>query len=355
MWTNSQTPARRAARRCATRPMSATAAARPIVARSPCRDSGTARVRLALRWRARMFARRVRALLDRRRRDARARACRPARPRRGRRSRTPRGGRARSGRARRHAARAVERHAEAARRAARPRRPRPRAPSARRCARSPSVTPRRRSSVTARAGRHLDAERLSWRVGARDSSSGNAASKRGPASTRITRACARIDVAEVARERVARDLGERARELDAGRPAADDHEREPAARRSSGRARARPPRTRAGCGGGSRARPRCVLRPGATLRPLVVAEVRVRRAGGDDQVVVGELAVASSSTRSRWRGRSPCASASSTLRVAAAGAGSRGSARRCRAGRARRSRPDTAAAETGGGCGGRSA
>ena len=37
----------------------------------------------------------------------------------------------------------------------------------------------------------------------------------------------RVDVAEVARQRLPRDLGQRAGQLDAGRPAADDHERHP--------------------------------------------------------------------------------------------------------------------------------
>ena len=54
------------------------------------------------------------------------------------------------------------------------------------------------------------------------------------------------------------------------------------------------------------------LEPGREALPLVVAEVRVGRAGGDDQVVVGELAVGRAAPVVR-RGRTPVASASSTV------------------------------------------
>ena len=43
----------------------------------------------------------------------------------------------------------------------------------------------------------------------------------------MTLSVRRIDAPEVARQRVQRDLAERARQLDAGRPRADDDEREP--------------------------------------------------------------------------------------------------------------------------------
>ena len=54
----------------------------------------------------------------------------------------------------------------------------------------------------------------------------------------------RTDRPEVTLERVARDLAERAGELDAGRAAADDHERHPLVAAVPGRPRARRPRTR---------------------------------------------------------------------------------------------------------------
>ena len=54
----------------------------------------------------------------------------------------------------------------------------------------------------------------------------------------------RVDRAEVAPERVVGDLAERARQLDPGRAAADDHERHPLGPSVADRARARPPRTR---------------------------------------------------------------------------------------------------------------
>ena len=87
------------------------------------------------------------------------------------------------------------------------------------------------------------------------------------------------------------DLAERAGQLDAGRPAADDDEGQPR--------RAAPTGSRLALGGlvgEEHAAPDLErvldrLEPGRELRPLVVAEVRVGRAGRDDQVVVGELAV----------------------------------------------------------------
>ena len=77
----------------------------------------------------------------------------------------------------------------------------------------------------------------------------------------------------------------RAGQLDAGGAAADDHEGEPRALRR---------RIALALGGleGQRMRLRIssassmVLRPGRERRPLVVAEVGVRGAGGDDEVVV---------------------------------------------------------------------
>ena len=99
----------------------------------------------------------------------------------------------------------------------------------------------------------------------------------------------RVHRAEVARQRVARELGDLARHLDAGRPGAHDGERQPlrALHRVAlhlGRLeRAKDPaadlecaleRLHLGCEGG----------------PLRVAEVGVLRAGRHDQLVVGDLA-----------------------------------------------------------------
>ena len=74
--------------------------------------------------------------------------------------------------------------------------------------------------------------------------------------------------------RVARQLGDRAGHLDAGRAAADDHEgQQPRrARRVVARPR-RPARRRAACGGGCSRASSSVFRPGARRLPLVVAEV----------------------------------------------------------------------------------
>ena len=130
---------------------------------------------------------------------------------------------------------------------------------------SPTVTPVRVDGGHQRARPHLDAERA--RAGAsprRDSSSGYAAARAAPPSSRITRDLRRIDAAEVARaasgarsrrarRRARRRSGRRRRPRTSASRAALRHP-----------ARARPPRTRAGRGAGSRARPRCVLRPGAS-------------------------------------------------------------------------------------------
>ena len=64
--------------------------------------------------------------------------------------------------------------------------------------------------------------------------------------------------------RLARDLAERAGELDAGRAAADDHEGEPGASARSGSVSRSAASNARRSGGGSRARPRCVFRPGAS-------------------------------------------------------------------------------------------
>ena len=88
--------------------------------------------------------------------------------------------------------------------------------------------------------------------------------------------------------------------------------------------------------------------------PLVVAEVGVRGAGRQDQVVVGELAVGRGDLL-RARGRRPSTSAEQHVALRAAGAGCGGSARRCRRARAPPSPPGRAAAGRGGGSCGRRA
>ena len=70
--------------------------------------------------------------------------------------------------------------------------------------------------------------RSSARAAFRESDSGKLVSTRSAASTSSTRAVARVDRAEVAAQRVVRELGDLAGHLDAGRPGADDDEREPA-------------------------------------------------------------------------------------------------------------------------------
>ena len=150
-------------------------------------------------------------------------------------------------------------------------------------------------------------------------------------------------------QRVPRDLGERAGQFDAGRTAADDDERQqvPLARRVGlalgllERQQHPPPH-----------RQRIVerLEPGRVRRPLLVAEVRVRRARREDQIVVASALAASRRTRAL-----PPASIARALRRAARArsvccAESSGSATRCRPARAPRSPPGTAAAERRDGC-----
>jgi hypothetical protein len=96
----------------------------------------------------------------------------------------------------------------------------------------------------------------------------------------------RVHAPEFALERVARDLRERARELDAGRAAADDDEGEP------GRALRRVGLALGALESGEHARAdveRFVegLQARREGRPGVVAEIVVDRAAGDDEVVVG--------------------------------------------------------------------
>ena len=94
-----------------------------------------------------------------------------------------------------------------------------------------------------------------------------------------------VDVPEVLAQRPARDLGERAGEFDAGRTTADDHEcqQTPLCIRI-GLALRRFEREQHPPSDLERIVQR--LQSGRTRRPFGMAEVRVRGAGRDDQVVV---------------------------------------------------------------------
>ena len=234
---------------------------------------------------------RVGAHLDGRGRDAGHRACRPGRATRGRRSRTPRAGRARQVRL----DRARGPRGRAARRAC--------APSGEACdaggpddrARRETLAtdlqaPRRRSRSRATPVRTSHAERLELLAApCARGLPGRRARRRGPASISTTRAARGSMRRKSPDERVARDLGEGAGQLDAGRPAADDDEGQPL--RGAPRRRS----SRSAC---SKAREHPApdlervldrLEAGRVRLPLVVAEVGVRRAGRDDQEVVAEL------------------------------------------------------------------
>ena len=162
---------------------------------------------------------------------------------------------------------------------------------------------RRRTSVTDRASRPtivlpvrtVTPSRSSDRRAFSDSSGGKAARMRRPASiSRIARRAGSMR-AEVGAQRVAGDLGDRAGQLDAGRPAADDDEREPGARRRSGRLELGGLERAAGSRRRISGASSSDFRPGRERLPLVVTEVVVARAGGDDQGVVGRPAASSPS------------------------------------------------------------
>ena len=176
---------------------------------------------------------------------------------------------------------------------------------------------------------------------------------RGPASIRITRVELGIDVAEVARQREAAHLADRAGELDAGRAAADDHERQQLLAPLGIASRARRARTRSARGGGSRSPARASSGPGAKRSQSLVAEVGVLRAGRDDHVVVAELAeIADASRRPATSIATPRPGSRARRAAREQAADRRGDLGRARA---RPSPPGRAAAGTGGGCGGRSA
>ena len=130
--------------------------------------------------------------------------------------------------------------------------------------------------------------RSSWALALADSASGKDERIRGPASMRRDARRTRIEVAEVARERTPRDLGERARHLDARGTAAHDDER-----------RLRAPLLGRGLElcrlEGAQDAPSDVqrladrLEPGRVRGPLVVPEVGVGHPRRQDQVVVVDV------------------------------------------------------------------
>ena len=211
------------------------------------------------------------------------------------------------------------------------------------------------------AGAHLDAEPLERlaaprRAAARETSPSTC----GLPSSRTMRADSGRMRRKSCTQRLPRDLRQRAGELDAGRSAADDDERQQAPLRVGiGLALGRLERQQHPPPDLERIVER--LQPGRARRPLGMAEVGVRRAGGDDQVVVGDRACGAGSAGRRTDQRRAVRPDRSRARRRAAprrsadGAGSSGSATRCRPATATRSRPDTAAAETDGSCGDRAA
>ena len=100
----------------------------------------------------------------------------------------------------------------------------------------------------------------------------------------------RIDVMEIAPQRVVGDFAQRAGQFDAGRAAADDHEGKPGValrgvRLALGLFKSQQ-NAAADFGGVFDG-----LQPGRQRLPLVVAEIVMRGAGGDHQIVIGPLAI----------------------------------------------------------------
>ena len=98
----------------------------------------------------------------------------------------------------------------------------------------------------------------------------------------------RIDVAEVSRQREARDRRQHAGQLDACRTAADDHEGH-VGRALRGVGRALGALEREQPAPAKLDRVLDALEARRERFPLVVAEVRVPRAGGDDEIIIIEL------------------------------------------------------------------
>ena len=150
---------------------------------------------------------------------------------------------------------------------------------------SASVTPSSSIPTTVRPGEDRDAEPPQGALGLRGERGREARQHAVCGLHEEDARAARIDVAEVATQRVERQLADLARHLDAGRAAADDDEREPGVAISL-------VRRRLGCleggeeaaAGGECALDRLHL--DAVRPPVVVPEVGVGRAARDDEAVV---------------------------------------------------------------------
>ena len=333
---------RSARRRCAGRSSRA----------SPCRGSGTGRSGSPRTARADV-GRRVRRPSASRPARRPAPAARPARARRGRRSRTRSGcpGTVRSGSTRTRPARS----SGAPRSGASGEAWTPAAQSTVRAAIALGADPdaARVDGGHERAGPDLDAERLELELRLRRQLLGVRGQHARAALEQDDARRARVDAAEVARERVARDLGERAGHLDAGRP----------------------PPTTTNVSHWRRASARLLPLGGLEGQqhaPADLERVLERLEPGRDAPPTrrGRSTSASRPSRargSRTRARRPrggrasrpasiaTASPEQHLRVALAAEDAPDRVRRCRPARARRSRPGRAAAGTGGGSCGRRA
>ena len=290
---------------------------------SPCcrsRGSGTARAAAPRDRAQRCCVAGVRALLHRDLRDAGQRLAVLLRTRRCRRRRRSRDARARAsvGSACTRPARSSgtpsdlreRRRGDAGRPQDRLRRDRARSP----------IASRRRASTLGDDGRRSAPRRRAARATPRAASrsrSGNGASRCGPPSSRTMRADSGWMRRKSCAQRLARDLGERAGQLDAGRSAADDDERQQPALRRRDRSRARPLRTPAAPAAASRAHRRASsararappTRGGRSTR----APRRSRRSGS--RSAIGVAAVDRASTRRAPPASIARASASSTCDV----------------------------------------
>ena len=146
---------------------------------------------------------------------------------------------------------------------------------------------RRRSPITVRPVRTVTPRRCSDRSAFAESEGGKLVRTRSAASTSTMRALAGIDSAEVAPQCVPRQFGDLAGHLDTGRPGADDDESEPGVACLGARL------ALGGLEGGEqpathRERTLERLDLGGVHPPVVMAEVRVVRAAGDDQRVVAK-------------------------------------------------------------------
>ena len=163
-----------------------------------------------------------------------------------------------------------------------------------------------------------------------------------------------VDVAEVRRQRVARQFGDGAGEFDAGRAGADDDEGQQRRAPLPDRSRARRARTRPGCAGAAWWRP-----PASSGRARTAPIRRGRNKRGARR---WRAPACRRAPRRRHRAARACAVGIDAAHRGKQGrdlgrgrAADSGSARRSRRSPARRSRPDRAAAGTDDGCGGRSA